>query len=116
VRGGRRRDDAPWRGSVRELENVVEQALILHGAGPLRFELGPRGSPAPLSPTPAQGPPRPLDEGIRAHILVALAHTDGRIHGEGGAAQLLGLNPSTLRGKMRRLGLPFGAELERVLG
>ena len=44
-----------------------------------------------------------LDDAVRDHIERALVLTSGRIEGRGGAADLLGLNPHTLRGKMRKL-------------
>lgn len=48
-----------------------------------------------------------LDDAMRAHIARALSLTKGRIEGKGGAAALLGVNPHTLRGKMRRLQLDW---------
>ena len=50
----------------------------------------------------------PLEENERAHIRRALAATNGKVHGEGGAAQLLGINPSTLRSRMQKLGIGRG--------
>jgi len=46
-----------------------------------------------------------LDDAMRAHITRALEATQGRIEGSGGTAELLGLNPHTLRGRMRKLGI-----------
>lgn len=48
-----------------------------------------------------------LDVAVRDHIQRALSLTSGRIEGCGGAADLLGLNPHTLRGKMRKLGIDW---------
>ena len=48
-----------------------------------------------------------LDDTVRDHIERALTLTSGRIEGHGGAADLLGLNPHTLRGKMRKLGVDW---------
>ncbi len=97
-----------WPGNVRELSNVIERALLLSQGRPLAFpDLGARTAPPP---TPA-GAPQPLDtlEAVTAgHLRAALARTGGRIEGAGGAAALLGLNPSTLRHLLRRLGMPFG--------
>ncbi len=92
-----------WPGNVRELQNVIERALLLAPGRPLTFpDLGRSAAPA--------GPERiaPLEEVVAAHLRAALAHTGGRIEGAGGAAALLGLNPSTLRHRLRRLGIPFG--------
>ncbi len=95
-----------WPGNVRELINVLERALVVSRGGSLR--LADR-----LSPDPGQlaqrsgertGGPR-LDDVVRQHIEAILEATEGRISGPKGAAELLGLNPSTLRGRMRKLGL-----------
>lgn len=50
-----------------------------------------------------------LDDAIRAHIRVALGLASGRIEGRGGAADILGLNPHTLRGKMRKLRIDWAS-------
>jgi PAS domain S-box-containing protein len=87
-----------WPGNVRELRNVVERALILCTGPTLRIEL-PAGPPleddAALS----------MDEVQRRHILKVLDTVGGRIRGSGGAAELLGMKPTTLRSRMQRLGL-----------
>jgi len=103
-----------WPGNVRELENKVEQALIRylgkHQEGLLFFEgLGERL--APKESATVAGEPEgyllQLDELTRQHIIRALKLTGGQIHGEKGAAKLLGVNPNTLRGKMKKLGITF---------
>lgn len=98
-----------WPGNVRELENVVERAMILHRGEPLRFDdLG-----TSLSPLAAQTSPETeaetlgLDTIVARHIRRVLDKTGGKIHGPGGAGELLGVNPNTLRYKMRKLGIPF---------
>ena len=48
----------------------------------------------------------PLDESIAEHIQKALNLSRGKIHGRGGAAELLNINPNTLRSKMSKLGIP----------
>ncbi|MCJ8500866.1 helix-turn-helix domain-containing protein [Desulfatitalea alkaliphila] len=45
---------------------------------------------------------------IAAHFRLALDRAGGRVEGEGGATRLLGIHPSTLRARMRKLGIPFG--------
>jgi transcriptional regulator with GAF, ATPase, and Fis domain len=102
-----------WPGNVRELAAVVERAAILGDGRRLRLDLALgtargvthlRGRHAP------NGAPEPivaLDEAIRRHIEVALRATGGRIEGRDGAAAMLGVNPHTLRARMRRLGLDW---------
>ena len=48
-----------------------------------------------------------LDAAVERHIRRMLSMTDGKIHGIGGAGELLGINPNTLRYKMNKLGIPF---------
>ena len=55
-----------------------------------------------------------LDDAIRAHIRRALSRTHGRIEGRGGAADLLGLNPHTLRGKMRKLRIDWASYRQKT--
>jgi transcriptional regulator with GAF, ATPase, and Fis domain len=91
-----------WPGNVRELENVIERAVITTTGDTLqvldRFEPAP-----PEEPEDACG--QTLEELERATILKVLRRTRGRIEGPHGAAVILGLNPSTLRGRMRKEGL-----------
>jgi len=49
-----------------------------------------------------------LDEAIAVHIRAVLEKAGGRVHGDGGAAEMLGVNPSTLRSRMKKLGIRFG--------
>ena len=98
-----------WPGNVRELENLVERAMILHRGEPLRFDdlAAPgRAEPAP-TPSSPDDDVLDLDAVTARHIRRVLDLTGGKIHGPGGAGELLGLNPNTLRSKMRRLGIPF---------
>jgi len=48
-----------------------------------------------------------LEDAIKVHIQRALQLCEGQIHGQGGAAELLNINPNTLRSRMRKLGIPF---------
>ena len=107
-------------GNVRELENLVERAVIL-SRGPV-LELDPTLLPAPsagptVSPAlaaeapdagPAGGSPArslTLEEVEREHFLSVLARTRWIIEGEEGAARLLNLSPSTARSRMKKLGI-----------
>lgn len=99
-----------WPGNVRELENVLERALILGDDGPLRFDdiLTYNRS---KSETTTMIENMKLPEFkilIRDYFLKVLKCTDGRINGIKGAAELTGLNPSTLRNKLKKLGIEYG--------
>jgi transcriptional regulator with GAF, ATPase, and Fis domain len=90
--------DHPWRGNVRELANTLERALIVSQGRELEFsELTSAGTPN------AGDAAETFSEGARRTILKALKASGGRIYGNQGAASRLGIPPSTLQGKMRRL-------------
>ena len=93
-----------WPGNIRELENLVERTLIMSKSGTLDTnELF--ASPISEMPVTPQGNHASLQEVERAHIRRVLDSTRWKIEGDLGAAQILGLNPSTLRGRMRKLGI-----------
>jgi len=95
-----------WPGNVRELENLVERELIQNPGGPLLFNnlsVGARGDLTDVDPGSLA-----LDEAMARHISAVLRLTGGRILGPGGAAELLRINGSTLRNRLRKLGVPFG--------
>jgi len=104
-----------WPGNVRELENVIERATILaRVSGQLNFDL-PATTPRRISTAiPSAKPPEPKPEILtRAqlkqeetqNILAALEKSNGKIFGSGGAAELLGMRPTTLASRLRALGL-----------
>ncbi len=103
-----------WPGNVRELQNIVERALIqsrITGSSqPLRFEefTLPGDSKAVRSLPEPRDEFLSLDEAMKMHIQSALDLTHGKIHGMGGAAELLKINPNTLRHRMRVLGISYG--------
>ncbi len=87
-----------WPGNVRELRNVIERAMILAAGSRLEIEL------------PMQKPRQPevlmrLDEVERKHIVTVLNRTSWRVRGEGAAAEVLGLRPTTLESRMKKLGI-----------
>jgi len=100
----------PWPGNVRELENVIERALILSKGRPLTFDDLTVGKSEDKSKTPfsTEDEPLRLDEVTSRHIRRVLERTKGKVHGKGGAAEVLGINPSTLRNRMNQLGIPYG--------
>lgn len=103
-----------WPGNVRELQHVVERALILARGASVHFDL--RISPDSEPSAPAIDAPRPSGPPVvltdveirrfeRDNLLTALAQTDWRIAGPGGAAELLGLRPTTLASRIKMMGL-----------
>ena len=103
-----------WPGNVRELQNIVERALILNPAGPLSFKglLSGFNSSSTISPPHTQENLARLDDVIAAHIRKALKQSAGKIHGPGGAADILGVNPNTLRHRMDKLGITYGKKMD----
>jgi transcriptional regulator with GAF, ATPase, and Fis domain len=111
-----------WPGNVRELAAVIDRAVILgEGKGvEIVKALGVTpdvGTPslgahsaAPLAPLASHptSSPAPLQAVMKQHIEVALTATHGRVEGPHGAARLLQINPHTLRGRMRKLGIKWG--------
>ena len=91
----------PWPGNVRELENVIERAVIVTPGNMLQLA-APLESPTSTSGNPPDAPIKSLSELEKDYILQVLRKTNWNISGKGGAAELLGLNSSTLRGRMRK--------------
>jgi PAS domain S-box-containing protein len=108
----------PWPGNVRELENVIERAVILSSGPDLEISpeilpVAPRFSIAKYDHTSNRLESErgsvdelsSLSEIERSHILAALKKTSWRIDGPTGAARILNLNPSTLRSRIKKLGI-----------
>jgi len=101
-----------WPGNIRELQNVIERAVILSKGARLRLDValshvaGPTAEPT--SPSQSR-----LDDVVlterecrareRANVMRALERSAGRVYGRGGAADLLGINPATLASRLRAL-------------
>ncbi len=100
-----------WPGNIRELENLVERELIrMRGkgrGGPLTFQhLEVLEKSKASGPDPErEGDLLTLDQAMSRQIRQALQRCNGKISGPGGAAQLLAINPNTLRSRMRKLGI-----------
>lgn len=93
-----------WPGNIRELQNLVERAMILTSGTVLRVPLEGLDSPGPSAAAPSGGS-RSLREAERAHILAVLAETRWVLAGPNGAAARLGMNRSTLQFRLKRLGI-----------
>jgi transcriptional regulator with GAF, ATPase, and Fis domain len=96
-----------WPGNVRELQNAVEHALILSKEKPLTFDNLGEIIPHAETTTPEINGKNlfSLEQTMSQAIVKALKMANGRVGGENGAAKILEINPSTLRTKMRKLGI-----------
>ncbi len=101
-----------WPGNIRELQNVIERAVILARGGRLRLDVAladlPAFTPESADATDVIMTERERRARERANLVKALERTGGRIYGAGGAAELLGLNPTTLASRLRafKIALP----------
>jgi DNA-binding NtrC family response regulator len=101
-----------WPGNLRELGKVLERATILsqgRDLGPEVLDLPGRTAPPLADRVPARSGAKErvltLDDAQKAHVEHVLHLTAGRIYGKGGAAELLGVKPSTLQSRMKKLGV-----------
>ena len=105
-----------WPGNIRELQNVIERAVITSISGRLEFDLptAEKGSKSRPANTPGivEGAAEPdiiTDDEMRRrdreNILAALKRTKWRLSGEDGAAELLGIKPTTLASRMKKMGI-----------
>jgi transcriptional regulator with GAF, ATPase, and Fis domain len=96
-----------WPGNIRELKNVIERAVILSKGLRLRLDLALADMPAGATSAPDVPEVILTDRECRAreraNVMKALQRAVGRIYGQGGAAELLGLNPATLASRLRAL-------------
>jgi PAS domain S-box-containing protein len=89
-----------WPGNIRELENIIERAVILSNNGRITI-----GSWIPENKKMVQKTILTLEENERQHILKALKATNWRVSGEKGAAKLLDMKRTTLEARMKKLGI-----------
>jgi transcriptional regulator with GAF, ATPase, and Fis domain len=100
-----------WPGNLRELANVLERATILatgRDLGPEVLDLPARAALSHTPPLRRAGPAErvlTLDDAQKAHVERVLELTGGRVYGKAGAAELLGVKPSTLQSRMKKLGV-----------
>jgi formate hydrogenlyase transcriptional activator len=90
----------PWPGNIRELRNVIERAMILSRGSTLHIKLGHPTLRPQVTNTAGT-----LVEAERDHILQALERCSWRIRGSNAAAELLGVKPTTLESRIKKLGL-----------
>lgn len=90
-----------WPGNVRELEHILERAVILSTG----TKIDPGTLLAVRRPSQGEAVVRTLEEAEREHILTALEAARGQVSGTGGAAEILGLKPTTLSSRMKKLGI-----------
>jgi formate hydrogenlyase transcriptional activator len=111
----------PWPGNIRELQNVIERAVILTSGSVLSVrteDLRSTGPPTPSAAPPPNGKGAPaganrnireaLEEAERQQILAALEKANWVVAGREGAAALLGMKRSTLQSRMQKLGIRVG--------
>ncbi|MFO1077163.1 MAG: sigma 54-interacting transcriptional regulator [Planctomycetota bacterium] len=110
-----RLDQYPWPGNIRELENLIERAVIV--AQGTALDVGPEVFAPTIAPPAAAGtrpasspPPRTAAENERQHVLGVLERCNWIIEGPRGAATVLGLHPNTLRSRMKKLDIHRGHE------
>lgn len=110
----RRLANYSWPGNIRELQNVIERAVILSPGPVLAIDQEFKSSPAANPPTAAQAPaterrapstPASLEDAERHHIESVLGQAGWVIEGDRGAAKILKLHPNTLRSRMKKLGI-----------
>ena len=103
-----------WPGNIRELQNVIERAVVLSRGSVLRLgrDLLPLSAEGAIddeivvtSGQPSNGEPHSLEQVEKRHILEVLTQTKWVIEGANGAARILDLHPNTLRSRMKKLGL-----------
>jgi formate hydrogenlyase transcriptional activator len=103
-----------WPGNVRELQNLIERAVVLSSGPVLELDARLLSEPVPSAPqaipaaaalATSAGDLPPLEEVERRHILAALKKANGIIEGPRGAARILNVNPSTVRSRMKKLGI-----------
>ncbi len=100
----RKLQDYHWPGNVRELANVIERGAIVSQSDKLQVEIQSQVVPAPL-PTSALLTEADVEQIRRANIIACMKEAGGRVAGAKGAAALLGIKPTTLYSRLKKMGL-----------
>jgi transcriptional regulator with GAF, ATPase, and Fis domain len=111
-----------WPGNIRELQNVIERAVIISRGGVLDFDLpAAESAPAPCPAAREMSDAEPeflteaeLQRRERENMLVILEKAHWKIKGADGAAELLGVKPATLKARIKKMGLKRPASLQIV--
>jgi PAS domain S-box-containing protein len=106
----RRLQASDWPGNIRELQNVIERAVITSRDGRLNLDRALPSMPGVPPPVPSAGPDRvrtrrEMEDLERGNLLLALEQAGWKVSGTDGAAALLGLRPSTLNSRIKALGI-----------
>ncbi|TKC62227.1 sigma-54-dependent Fis family transcriptional regulator [Pedobacter hiemivivus] len=94
-----------WPGNIRELENMIARSVLLTNGNTITSLQLPSQPSSPLPMAITNGRIKTMAETEHDHILIALESCGWKIHGRGGAAELLDLNASTLISRMKKLGI-----------
>ncbi len=95
-----------WPGNIRELEHLVERAVLLNKGPKLDLTVDKKGFGVPKGALdPSIFRPQKMEDAEREVILNTLRYSGGKVRGKGGAAELLGMHPSTLDSRMKKLGI-----------
>ena len=94
-----------WPGNIRELENLVERSVLLATGNIITDIALPQNQKSTTTLTGTKEPIKTIEENERDHIVSALRSCNGKISGDGGAAELLNINVSTLNSKIKKLGI-----------
>lgn len=93
-----------WPGNIRELENLMERSVLMASGPVIEDILLPLNEQQPQGPSGSSGT-KTMEENERDHIITALKKCNWKLHGPGGAAEILQINEFTLRSRMKKLGV-----------